>query len=81
MLRSGMDYDWDTPARLDSYHVINQAHIQPVAVEGTLRQCLEAVAEWPTSAVPIIYLDRPVAGRTVLDQDDILALLRELQQR
>jgi hypothetical protein len=73
-----LEIDWETPARLDAYHIINAPHSMPPPVQGTLRTCLKAYKRWPSDAVPIIHTDAPVLGKTAFDGPEIVELVRQL---
>lgn len=70
-----MEIDWDTPATLDSFSIINDPRPAPPAVNSTLRACLEAVQKWPMETIPTIHTDRPVSGKTVFNREEISVLI------
>lgn len=75
-----MDIDWETPARLDCFMILNDPRPMPPPVDGPLRACLEAVQKWPIATVPTLHTDRPVNGRTVFNRDQIGELIQLLRE-
>ena len=73
-----MEINWDTPARLQSDHLINMDHRRMPTMDGTLRDCILAAIEWPGDSIPTIFLDRRVMGKTILNQSDIRELAKML---
>jgi hypothetical protein len=73
-----MEINWDTPARLDSDHVINMDHRIMPTMDGTLHDCVLAAMKWPGDALPTIFLDHRVMGKTILNRADIEELAKVL---
>ena len=73
-----MDIDWDTSARLQSDHLINMSHTMMPSMDGTLRDCVLTAVNWPDDAIPTIFLDRRVMGKTILNRPEIRELAKML---